>query len=101
VAEFEMRDIVAPVREYMDKEGNKKTETMKIGTARVSEHGSVIQLFIKTTPLNWNGTAFVNRPYEKKEDRPLKQHEVIEKVHDNEPTEEDVDKPIDLSQIPF
>lgn len=83
MAEFQIRDVVAPIGKYKNRDGEEKNEYIKIGTARVSEHGSQIQLFIKSTPLNWDGRAYVNKPYEKKDSEQI----------DNEP--------IDLSQIPF
>lgn len=97
-----MRDIVSPIRKYTNKEGQEKTEYIKIGTARVSEHGSQIQLFIKSTPLNWDGVAYVNKPYEKKGDgnQPMTQAQALNGGKDV--VLEDIDdRPIDLSEIPF
>lgn len=102
MAEFETRDIVAPIGKYTNREGEEKNEYIKIGTARVSEHGSQIQLFIKSTPLNWDGRAYVNKPYEKKGDdnRPMTQAQALNGGKDV--VLEDIDdKPIDLSEIPF
>lgn len=102
MAEFELREIVAPIRKYTNKEGQEKTEYIKIGTARVSEHGSQIQLFIKSTPLNWDGAAYVNKPYEKKSDgdKPMTQAQALNGGKDV--VLEDIDdRPIDLSEIPF
>ena len=102
MAEFEMRDIVSPIRKYKNKDGEEKTEYIKIGTARVSEHGSQIQLFIKSTPLNWDGRAYVNKPYEKNGDdnRPMTQAQALNGGKDV--VLEDIDdKPIDLIEIPF
>lgn len=100
MAEFEMRDIVSPIRKYTNRDGEEKTEYIKIGTARVSEHGSQIQLFIKSTPLNWDGRAYVNKPYEKKGNQPMTQAQALNGGKDV--VLEDIDdKPIDLSEIPF
>lgn len=102
MAEFEMRDIVSPIRKYTNRDGEEKTEYIKIGTARVSEHGSQIQLFIKSTPLNWDGRAYVNKPYEKKGDgnQPMTQAQALNGGKDVVLENID-DKPIDLSEIPF
>lgn len=102
MAEFEMRDIVSPIRKYTNRDGEEKTEYIKIGTARVSEHGSQIQLFIKSTPLNWDGRAYVNKPYEKKGDsnQPMTQAQALNGGKDVV-LEDIADKPIDLSEIPF
>lgn len=102
MAEFELRDVVAPIGKYKNRDGQEKTEYIKIGTARVSEHGSQIQLFIKSTPLNWDGVAYVNKPYEKKGDgdKPMTQAQALNGGKDV--VIEDIDdKPIDLSEIPF
>lgn len=98
MAEFEMRDIVSPIRKYTNKDGEEKTEYIKIGAARVSEHGSVIQIFIKSIPLNWDGRAYVNKPYERKEDKPMTQAQALNGGRDFVPKDID-DKPI--SEIPF
>lgn len=102
MAEFELRDVVAPIGKYTNREGKEKNEYIKIGTARVSEHGSQIQLFIKSTPLNWDGVAYVNKPYEKKGDgdTPMTQSQALNGGKDFAPQDID-DKPIDLSEIPF
>ena len=102
MAEFEIRDVVAPIGKYTNRDGEEKTEYIKIGTARVSEHGSQIQLFIKSTPLNWDGRGYVNKPYEKKSDgdKPMTQAQALNGGRDV--VLEDIDdKPIDLSEIPF
>ena len=95
-----MRDIVSLIRKYKNKDGEEKTEYIKIGTARVSEHGSQIQLFIKSTPINWDGRAYVNKPYEKKSDKPMTQAQALNGGKDFAPADID-DRPIDLSEIPF
>ncbi len=102
MAEFELRDVVAPIGKYTNREGEEKTEYIKIGTARVSEHGSQIQLFIKSTPLGWDGRAYVNKPYEKKGDgdKPMTQAQALNGGKDVVPQDID-DRPIDLSEIPF
>ncbi|ATW62219.1 hypothetical protein CQ476_18 [TM7 phage DolZOral124_53_65] len=102
MSEFQLRDIVSPIRKYTNRDGEEKTEYIKIGTARVSEHGSQIQLFIKSTPLNWNGTAYANKPYEKKQqDGPLSQTDALAKSGVYDENTVDKTQTIDLSEIPF
>lgn len=96
----ERREVRAKVRTYKDKEtGEDKNVYATIGTAWVSEHGSKISLQIETTPVNWDGRAFINKPYEKK-DEPLAQAQALYDGKDVVPLDID-DKPIDLSEIPF
>ena len=67
----ERRDIRAVVRTYKDKEtGEDKNVYATIGTAWVSEHGSKISLTLETTPVNWDGRAFINKPYQPKDTAP-------------------------------
>lgn len=102
MSEFTIRDVVAPIGKYKNRDGEEKTEYIKIGTARVSEHGNQIQLFIKSTPLNWDGRAYVNQPYEKNgdSDKPMTQAQALNGGKDV--VIEDIDdRTIDLSEIPF
>ena len=85
-------------------DGKTKNRYSDIGVMFASEHFNNMFLQIDTLPVSkeWDGRVFVNPIEEKKEDRPLKQHEVLEKARDVAPTDID-DKPIDLSElhIPF
>lgn len=97
----ERREIRAKVRTYKDKEtGEDKNVYRTVGTAWVSEHGSKIKIELETTPVNWDGVAFINKPYEKKSDQPLSQAQALNSGKDVVPLEVD-DKPIDLSEVPF
>jgi len=100
----EKRDVRAVVRTYFDKETNKdKNVYQTIGTAWVSPHQSTISIQLDCLPLSkdWNGKLFINKPYEKKDDTPMPQEKVMAVAFDNLPTDEDMEKPIDLSSIPF
>ena len=104
MTDFERRDARAKVRTYM-KDGEEKTVYATIGSAEVSEHASVIKVYIDCLPLNFDGRIYINKPYEKKEepkDDNQLTHEFNQKVtQDNLPTDEDMEKPIQLSEIPF
>ena len=83
-------DIRAKVRTYNDKiSGEEKNVYATIGTAWIGEKTNSIQL--DTVPVNWDGKAFLNEPYERDKQAPKK---------DVVPTDID-DEPIDLSAIPF
>jgi hypothetical protein len=81
-------DIKAKVRTYKDKSGEEKNVYANIGSAWIGDKTSSITL--EMIPLNWDGKAFLNEPYER--DEP-KQEEVV--LKDIAPT------PIDLTSIPF
>lgn len=99
----ERRDVRAKVREYI-KDGETKSVYATIGSADVSDHGSVIKVYIDTLPLKFDGRLYINKPYEKKEggkfDNDIKVIEEIGKA--KETVLEDIDdKPIVLSEILF
>jgi len=88
----ERREARAIVRTYKDTDGKDKNVYQTVGTAWVSPHASTITIQLETIPIgkDWNGKIYINEPYEKKQDKP-----------DNLPTEEDMEKPIKLSEVPF
>lgn len=97
----EKREIRAKVRTYKDKEtGEDKNVYRTIGTAWVSEHGSKIKIELETTPVNWDGVAFINKPYEKKSEQPLSQAQALNGGKDVVPEDID-DEAISLDSIPF
>lgn len=65
----DLRDVRAKVREY-EKDGETKAVYATVGKADVSEHGSVIKVYIDTLPLNFDGRLYINKPYEKKDQEP-------------------------------
>jgi hypothetical protein len=80
-------DIRAKIRTYKDSSGEEKAVYANIGSAWIGEKTNSILL--DTIPVNWDGRAFINEPYEKKEGS---KDVAIEDIDD---------KPIDLSKIPF
>lgn len=92
-------DIRAKVRTYKDpKTGEDKNVYATIGTAWIGDKTNSIQL--DTVPVNWDGKAFLNEPYQK--DAPMTQSQALNSGKDVVPEDID-DKPIDLSDvnIPF
>ena len=83
-------DIRAKVRTYNDKiSGEEKNVYATIGTAWIGEKTNSIQL--DTVPVNWDGKAFLNEPYEREKKAPQKET-VLEDISD---------EPISLESIPF
>lgn len=85
-------DIRAKVRTYKDKaSGEEKNVYATIGTAWIGDKTNSIQL--DTVPVNWDGKAFLNEPYEREKQAP-KKDVVLEDISD---------EPINLSEldIPF
>jgi len=79
-------DIRAKVRTYKDnKTGEEKNVYATIGSAWIGEKTNSITL--DTIPVNWDGKAFLNEPYEKQ-------------PKDVAPVDID-DKEIDLNSLPF
>ena len=101
----ERRDVRAVVRTYK-KDGKDVNAYETIGTAWVSPHASTISIQLDTLPISkdWNGKLYINKPYGPKEDKSANEltHEFNKMVtSDNLPSDEEGDKPIDLSEIPF
>lgn len=83
-------EIRAKVRTYKDKvSGEEKNVYATIGTAWIGEKTNSIQL--DTVPVNWDGKAFLNEPYEREKKAPKK---------DTAPADIS-DEPISLESIPF
>lgn len=90
-------DIRAKVRTYKDKMGEDKAVYATIGSAWIGDKTNSITLDM--IPVNWDGKAFLNEPYEK-DSTPLKQHEVLNHADVLPDNDTAGDKP-DLSEIPF
>lgn len=89
-------------------DGKTKNRYAEIGVLFASPHFSNMYMQIDTLPINkdWDGRIYVNPRNDKTEEttstQPITQHQVLEEAHrDNLPNDEDVDKPISLSEIPF
>lgn len=90
-------DIRAKVREYKDnKTGEVKNVYATIGSAWIGDKTNSISL--DTIPVNWDGKAFLNEPYEK--DKPMTQAQALNGGKDVVLDDID-DKPISLESIPF
>lgn len=91
-------DIRAVVRTYKDNAtGEEKKVYGNIGTAWVGEKTNSIK--IDMIPLNWDGKAFLNEPYEK--DKPMTQGQALNGGKDFAPTDIDQDLSEQLENIPF
>lgn len=99
----EKRDVRAVVRTYKGDDGKDKNIYQTIGTAWVSPHESTITVQIETLPISkdWNGKLYINKPYEKKETDYSKDVEVLKTIKDVLPTDEDMEKPIKIEDVPF
>lgn len=82
-------DIRAKTGEY-EKDGETKTRYATIGAVIETKNGGKM-IKLDTMPMNWDGFAYLNEPYEKEEPKQTKDV-VIDDIDD---------KPVDLSQIPF
>ena len=95
------REVRAKIRTYKDKQtGENKNFYATIGTAWVSEHGTKIKVSLDTTPVNWDGTFFINEPYKKKEPK-SETHAFNKQVNDNLPADDELEQPISQNDIPF
>ena len=91
-------DLRAKVGEY-EKAGETKSRYMTIGAVLETKNGGKM-IKIDSIPTNWDGFAYLNEPYEKKDDRPMNQAQALNGGKDV--VLEDIDdKPIDLGSIPF
>lgn len=69
-------EIVAPTGTYTDREGNEKKRYHKMGVVLALQKGGYM-IKMESIPVGWDGTAFLNEPQEKKDDRkPAKRQEL-------------------------
>jgi len=96
-------DLRVKTGEY-EKDGKKKNRYMTIGTLFATEHFSNMYLQLETLPINnnWDGRIYVN-PREKQENSALLPIKTVMDMEFNDklPTDDDMNKQIDLSAIPF
>ena len=74
------KEVTAIMGEYVNAQGETKKKYQKIGAIIDSKHGPMLKLdFI---PLEWNGYAFINEPYDrekpKAEPRPNRNRDMPE-----------------------
>jgi len=90
-----------------EQDGKTKNRYAEIGVLFASPHFNNMYMQIDTLPIGneWDGRIYVNPrpPVEPPKDtRPMPQSNVMDKAfEDILPTEEEVDKPINLDEIPF
>ena len=56
-------DVTATLGEYVNAQGETKKRYQKIGAIINSKHGPMLKLDF--VPLEWNGYAYINEPYDK------------------------------------
>jgi len=95
----ERRDVRAKVREY-EKDGQTKSVYATIGSAEVSDHGSVIKVYLDTLPLKFDGRLYINKPYEKKDDY-SKDIETLKNIADVKDELPDMNHQINIADVPF
>lgn len=82
-------DLKYKVRTYTDKDGKEKGVWQTVGTLFSTPHGSRMSIKLDSVPVgDWNGWLSVYKREE--ENKP-----------DTLPTDEELEKPVDLSEIPF
>ena len=57
------KEVTAIMGEYVNAQGETKKKYQKIGAIIESKHGPMLKLDV--IPLEWNGYAFINEPYDK------------------------------------
>lgn len=62
------KEVTAVVGEYTNAKGETKKRYLKIGAIIESKHGPMLKL--DTIPLEWNGYAYINEPYDKEQRQP-------------------------------
>lgn len=91
-------DIVVKIGEYTDENGKTKGRYKNIGTLFATPHGSRIALKLDALPIGGDGWLNVYRRDDAEHafgtGNPRRQEERL-------PTEQEVDKPLDISDIPF
>jgi len=104
-------DLRVKTGEY-EKDGKTKNRYAEIGVLFASPHFNNMYMQIDTLPIGneWDGRIYVNpRPQEPPKDTPTPQKSDNEltndfnktMLQDNLPNDDDVDKPIDMSEIKF
>lgn len=57
------KEVTAVLGEYVNAQGETKKKYTKIGAIIESKHGPMLKLDV--IPLEWNGYAYINEPYDK------------------------------------
>jgi hypothetical protein len=86
-----------------ESDGKTKNRYAEIGVLFASPHFSNMYMNIDTLPISkdWDGRVFVN-PIEQADTDESPTHKFNKEItKDILPTDEDIDKPVDFSEIPF
>lgn len=74
------KEVTAVMGEYVNAQGETKKKYQKIGAIIESKHGPMLKLDV--IPLEWNGYAYINEPYDKEkpksEPRPGRRNEPMD-----------------------
>jgi hypothetical protein len=62
------KEVTAVLGEYVNAQGETKKKYQKIGAIIDSKHGPMLKLDF--VPLEWNGYAYINEPYDKAKAEP-------------------------------
>ena len=74
------KEVTAIIGEYVNAKGETKKRYMKIGAIIESKHGPMLKLDV--VPLEWNGYAYINEPYDEATPRPAKAGKPQSQGHD-------------------
>jgi hypothetical protein len=64
------KEVTAIIGEYVNAKGETKKRYLKIGAIIESKHGPMLKLDV--VPLEWNGYAYINEPYDESNPRPAR-----------------------------
>ena len=77
------KEVTAVLGEYTNAKGEVKKRYMKIGALIDTKNGQMLKLDV--VPLEWNGYAYINEPYDKRK---------AQQSHDEQPPDDyDDDRP--------
>lgn len=97
-------DVVATVGEYKDKDGNEKKRFLRVGTAFVTEGDDgnrSMSIKMDALPLSADWSRWL-RIYQRKSKREQEEEQYRQQQEAHvEPVDDNIDEPIDLSDIPF
>lgn len=81
------KEVTAVLGEYTNAKGEVKKRYLKIGAIIESKHGPMLKLDV--IPLEWNGYAYINEPYDENNPRPSRQ-QAAQKPTANDQYEDDI-----------
>lgn len=97
-------DVVATVGEYKNKDGNEKKRFLRVGTAFINEDdkgNKSMSIKMDALPLSAEWSRWL-RIYQRKSKREQEEEQYRQQQEAHmEPIDDNIDEPIDLSDIPF